>query len=313
MILKNFLLPDSAPRLDISALPTSRLQLPDRWLFEDGNVDTQVARQDSPVYSFLISHPSGKHILFDLGLRKELENNPDVIRNDYGAISPEAPKDAVNLLAEGPVSASDIDAVVFSHLHFDHTGDCTKFPQASLIVGPGSRAATTPGWPKDPASPFLSSILDHPKFRELSFERETWIELGPFERTYDYFGDGSLYLVDTPGHMPGHLGALVHSGPGEWVFTGGDCCHHRSLLMGRRPMSVTVGPNGTKSFHKDPETAKRTIERVRDLDNDESFLVALPHDATLDGIMPLYPEKLNGWRNSQWKKDLDTRIATLFP
>ena len=206
---------------------------------------------------------------------------------------------------------TDVDAVVFSHLHFDHTGDCTKFPDAHLIVGEGSHAATTPGWPQDPNSPFLASILDHPKFRELSFQ--AWSPLGPFDRAFDYFEDGSLYLIDTPGHMPGHLGALAHTGDGEWVFTGGDCCHHRALLHGSRPLSVTFGPNGTKSFHRDPQAALKTIERIRKIDRNKHFLIALPHDATLDGLMPLYPKKLNGFRESEWKKRLDERIAELYP
>ena len=223
------------------------------------------------------------------------------------------PKDAVDILAEGPIPASAIDAVIFSHLHFDHTGDCTKFPDADMIVGSGSHAFTTPGWPKAPASPFLSSILDHPKFRELSFESDRWTKLGPFPRAHDYFGDGSLFLVDTPGHMPGHLSALARTGSGEWVFMGGDCCHHRSLLLGKRPMSVTIGPNGTKSFHRDPEMAKSTIEKIKELDREGSVLVALPHDAMLEGLMPLYPQKVNGWGKSTWKKELDAKIAKAYP
>ena len=63
-------LPSFAPVVTVCALPTGRLYLPDRWLFEDGNEDVRTARQYSPDYSFLISHPSGKHVLFDLGLRK---------------------------------------------------------------------------------------------------------------------------------------------------------------------------------------------------------------------------------------------------
>jgi glyoxylase-like metal-dependent hydrolase (beta-lactamase superfamily II) len=218
----------------------------------------------------------------------------------------------VDLLAEGPVSSSDISAVIFSHLHFDHTGDCTKFPTASIIVGPGSHAATTPGYPKAPKSPFLSSILDHPGFRELSFERDDWKPLGLFPRAYDYFSDGSFYLLDAPGHMAGHLGALAHTESDEWVFMGGDCCHHRALLVGDRPMSVTVGPNGTSSFHKDPQTAMKTIEMVRVLDAEGSVLVALAHDAILEGRMPLYPKALNGWRGESWKREVDDVVKRTY-
>lgn len=227
-----------------------------------------------------------------------------MIKQDYRYISPVVPKDAVDILQEGPVAPSSITAVIFSHLHFDHTGDCTKFPDADIVVGPGSHAATFPGWPAAAKSPFLSSILDHPRFRELNFEKEVWVPFGPFPRAHDYFGDGSFFLVDAPGHMPGHLGAVARTAPEEWIFMGGDCCHHRSLLVGDRPMSVTVGPNGTSSFHRDPDQAKQTIEKIRRLDGDR-VLVALAHDASLEGTMPEYPQRLNEWKGSAWKRKLD--------
>lgn len=240
---------------------------------------------------------------------QDLENSPEVIKQDYPLIAPVVPRDAVDILQDGPVSASSVSVVIFSHLHFDHIGDCTKFPDADIIVGPGSHAATSPGYPVAPKSPFSSAILDHPRFRELSFQTDIWTSFGPFPRAHDFFGDGSFFLVDTPGHMPGHLGAMARTGQDEWVFMGGDCCHHRALLAGRRPISVTVGPNGTSSFHKDPAAAMQTIEKIRVLEKGGKVLVALAHDARLEGKMPEYPQPLNHWKGSVWKQDLDAELA----
>jgi hypothetical protein len=63
-------LPNPSCFVEIYALPTGKLYLPDRWLFEDGDEDYQNSRQYSPDYSFLIVHPSGEKVLFDLGMRK---------------------------------------------------------------------------------------------------------------------------------------------------------------------------------------------------------------------------------------------------
>ena len=218
-------------------------------------------------------------------------------------------KDAVDLLEEGPVPPNSINAVIFSHLHFDHTGDCMRFPDADMVIGPGSRAAASPGWPAAEKSPFPTSTLQHPRLHELSFETDVWKPFGPFPRSYDYFGDGSLLLIDTPGHMPGHLGTIALTGEDEWVFMGGDCCHHRSLLLGTRPISVTVGPGPAPSFHSDPKEAMRTIEKIRVLEKAGNVLVALAHDARLESKMPEYPLPLNGWKNCRWKKDLDEELA----
>lgn len=92
---------------------------------------------------------------------------------------------------------------------------------------------------------------------------------------------------------------------------GGDCCHHRDLLSGKRPVSVTVGPNGTKSFHKDPQTAIKTMDWVRRLEADGRVFVALAHDATLEKGMPLYPERLNGWKEEQWGKQICKNVRLL--
>ena len=51
---------------------------------------------------------------------------------------------------------------------------------------------------------------------------------GPFTCAVDLYGDGSFYLVDAPGHLPGHLIAAARVAPGAFVFLGGDACHNRA-------------------------------------------------------------------------------------
>jgi glyoxylase-like metal-dependent hydrolase (beta-lactamase superfamily II) len=234
---------------------------------------------------------------------------PPLLKKGWPIVEPVVLKDADEILLEGHVAPSDISAVIFSHVHFDHVGDPTKFPDAEMIAGPGSCAAAFPGWPAAPGSPFLGAPLEHPRYHELSFETDTWAPFGPFSRSYDYFGDGSLFLIDTPGHMAGHLGAMALTGPDEWIFMGGDCCHHRSLLEGTRPMSVTVGPAGTSCFHKDSKAALETLAKIRILAGKGNVFVALAHDSYLVDRMPEYPQSLKGWRDSQWKKNLNEALA----
>lgn len=50
------------------------------------------------------------------------------------------------------------------------------------------------------------------------------LHIGPFP-AIDFYGDGSLYLLDTPGHWPGHICALARTTPDTFVFLGGDICH----------------------------------------------------------------------------------------
>lgn len=240
---------------------------------------------------------------------QDFQQVPELIRTVFPVVEPSAAEDPTDILPRGPVSPSSINAVVFSHLHFDHVGDCTKFPDSEMIAGPGTKSATgEEGWPVNPKSPYSHALLQHPKFRELTFEREKWAPLGPFEHAHDYFGDGSFYLLNTPGHMPGHLGGLALTGAGEWVFMGGDCCHHRDILVGSRPMSVTSGPLG-RCFHADANLAKRTLDKIRQLEKSGDVFVALAHDSFLVGTMPEYPHSLNGWSGSEWRKNLQAVLS----
>ncbi|OQV08396.1 hypothetical protein CLAIMM_12677 [Cladophialophora immunda] len=112
--------------------------------------------------------------------------------------------------------------------------------------------------------------------------------------------------------MPGHQMALARTGEDEWVAMGGDCCHHRGLLEHpSRDISVDVGPNGQPGFHKDPVSARKTIHKTQALHSNPSVFVVLAHDAQVDGIVPVYPQKLNGWRQRGLKTEVRKQILTL--
>ena len=212
---------------------------------------------------------------------------------------PKADREAHEILSQdGEVLSKDIDHIVLSHLHWDHVGDTKNYKNAEVISGPGSKAVAVPGYPTLPNSPFNEdTILNAAKYRELSYENDKWQSLGPFPKVIDFFGDGSFYIIDTPGHMKGHLGSLARTGPEEFVFMGGDCCHHRRLLVDdRAEISFTCGPAGMPGFHSDLAAAKETIARVKIFDRSDNVLVVLAHDNTIVKTLPLYPQVLNGWK-----------------
>jgi glyoxylase-like metal-dependent hydrolase (beta-lactamase superfamily II) len=92
-----------------------------------------------------------------------------------------------------------------------------------------------PGYPKDPDSLYFSELVDpenewHQKHvRELPPRTDAgWKPFGPFERAWDLWGDGSLWILDAPGHVPGNIAAAARLENGEWVVMGGDCAHTKS-------------------------------------------------------------------------------------
>jgi hypothetical protein len=58
--------------------------------------------------------------------------------------------------------------------------------------------------------PLLESDFAGRQFREMSFDGDDMkgLKIGGFE-ALDYFGDGSFYLLESPGHAIGHLCGLA--------------------------------------------------------------------------------------------------------
>ncbi|KAF7527643.1 hypothetical protein PCG10_002607 [Penicillium crustosum] len=195
-----------------------------------------------PSFSFLIHHPpSGSHVLFDLGLRKNWRTHlsPHLLKEILAApYDIHCTKDVADILAEHNISPDMIDTVIFSHHHWDHVGDTTRFPSSTRIMtGPGYKAKYLPGWPIDPAATETTSDLYADReLIEINFEdRSSSLNIHGYQ-AYDYFGDGSFYLLNAPGHTTGHLNALVRTtsaSPGSddtFILLGADTAHHCSVL-----------------------------------------------------------------------------------
>jgi hypothetical protein len=240
------------------------------------------------------------------------------------------------------VNSTDIEAIIWSHHHFDHVGDPSTFPPStSLVVGPGVKNLAWPGYSSNATAALLDSDILGRNVTEINFtaENSTACKIGRFSAV-DYFGDGSFYILDAPGHSVGHLCALarVTSDPDSFVFMGGDAAHHPGLL---RPSPYLPLP---ESIHPSPFTssapctwemlqriqpqhsltepylrpargmfpaydeAEDTIRKIQELDAQDNILVILPHDRTVLGVVELFPESVNEWL----KQGVKERLRWMF-
>lgn len=241
----------------------------------------------TPSLSFLLQHSTnGKKFLFDLGLRKDWKNLPGAIVTVIEAFAKvEIPQDVVESLAKGGLSPADIDTVCLSHCHFDHCGDPRLFADRDFIVGGDTpKLFEGGGWPQKSDSHFAEDLL--PSGTRFLGEDIDWQPIGPFPRAYDFYGDGSLYVIDAPGHIHGHVNLLARtSADGGWIYLAGDTAHHWNLITGKS--GVACHPL-TGCIHQDKELAEQMIKRVRDLTQMERVRVLLAHD------IPWYEENKEG-------------------
>jgi glyoxylase-like metal-dependent hydrolase (beta-lactamase superfamily II) len=294
----------------------------------------------SPSHSFYIEHPSGRRLVFDLGIRKDYQNYSKSIA-DYlptTKYSIQVSKNVSEILAENGVEPGSIEAVIWSHWHWDHIGDPSSFPQnVDLVVGQGFKDAMLPGYPANPSSPIRESDYANRKLREIKFE--TNLNVGKFP-AFDYFGDGSFYLLDSPGHAIGHLCGLARTTTeqgGSFILLGGDICHYPGIFRPSKhlpvPESITPHPchpqndlplcPGTAfvelqrsrdrsptdslydmTFGHDIPLARKTATWLQELDASERIFVIIAHDSTVRDGVEHFPQSLNEWKAKGWGRSL---------
>jgi hypothetical protein len=102
------------------------------------------------------------------------------------------------------------------------------FPNATAVFGPGTIAGCSPGHFEDANLQWDGRFFDPKRATEKIEELAgPWQEFGHFEKAMDYFGDGSFWIVQAPGHMPGNCLAVARLQSGDWICLGSDCCHSR--------------------------------------------------------------------------------------
>ena len=244
-------------------------------------VDTSPPKKVSrlPCLSFLLKHSSRRDtFVFDLGTRKDWESAcapayVTLIKKWYGV---DVPHDVIDSLKKGGLTQADVDHVCISHIHFDHIGYPHAFTNATIIAGADTRKLLSPGYPADPKSFFHHDVLPEKRTRYIAPDDPETVSLGPFTNALDYYGDGSLYIVHTPGHLPGHLSLLARTSPdGGWVFIAGDAAHDWRLLTGEA--NIADGPQ-FGCVHRDKEAATKTVAQIKALAQESRVRVILSHD-----------------------------------
>ena len=246
-------------------------------------------KQACPSMCWLLEHaPTKTNLIFDLGIPKDLGcltlYTQRRLESKTG-VEVDVPFDVFDSLRSKNVELQSIDTVIFSHLHYDHIGDRYKFPATTkFIVGPAALALLEgpDSYPENPKSMFSADFFPRDRTTELPPPNDTefWNPLSVFPSTHDYFGDGSLYIIDSPGHLPGHLNLLVRVVPDKWVYLGGDSCHDVRILRKEADISIyedTETPGKMNCAHGDKQEAEAHLERVRRL-QDLGVEVVLAHD-----------------------------------
>ncbi|RDX48085.1 Metallo-hydrolase/oxidoreductase [Lentinus brumalis] len=268
--------PDQAYCL-LSALEAGFVDVPLDYMID---IAKPGERANLPALAFLLRHSkTNDTLVFDLGVRKDWQNllAPAYLeRIKHMTFGVSVPADAADSLAQGGLAPPDIKYICISHIHFDHIGDAAPYTNATFLVGEHARSHIEDGYPKQQNSLYRTDLVPLERTRYL--EPERWPALGPFPHALDFFGDGSMYIVDAgDGHCPGHLNLLARTSPdGGWVYLAGDSAHDWRLITGEAsiPTHEVYG-----CAHRDKGAAALHMRRIRELvETYPRVRVLLAHD-----------------------------------
>lgn len=196
------------------AVRSVRLYVFDCGHLKSGNpaplLERGVTTTDMSVAAFLIVHPRGT-LLWDAGVI------PDELIQPGGTTEARATVTTTikGQLAEIGYQPKDITYLALSHNHYDHSANANEFAGSTWLVQRPERAAMFPDTP--PATPNNAAA----RFSALKSSK-TMVLDGEF----DVFGDGTVVILSTPGHTPGHQSLLVKLNKTGAVVLSGDLYHY---------------------------------------------------------------------------------------
>jgi N-acyl homoserine lactone hydrolase len=208
---------------------------------------------------YLLKHSQG-WMLWDTGLTDAVAAMP----NGLAPADPKAthwyrPKTLASQLEALGVKPADIKFVAVSHTHPDHIGNVEMFPQAVLFVQKAEY-----DWPGANNAPRFKP--EHPVTK--------------LEGDKDVFGDGSVTILSTPGHTPGHQSLLVKLPKTGALVLSGDAVHFKSNWDNRGVPAGNTGQQQTKD----------SMEKIAGILTKEKATLWINHDKAQRDTLKMAPE-----------------------
>ena len=179
-------------------------------------IERGITTTDMSVAAYLIVHPRGT-LLWDTGVI------PDDLVQPGGTTSFRATvkKTVKGQLAEIGYKPSDITYLALSHNHYDHSANANQFSGATWLVQRAERELMFSGAPRPSSPNSPSTETANARFAALKDSKTTLLD-----GDHDVFGDGTVVIIATPGHTPGHQSLLVKLPKTGAVLLTGDLYHY---------------------------------------------------------------------------------------
>jgi glyoxylase-like metal-dependent hydrolase (beta-lactamase superfamily II) len=245
------------------------------YVFENGTINgldpalfnfrrEELGQVDFVNMAYLIVHPRGA-LMFDAGAVPDSHFKGDGTPVVEGVVT--ATKPVLPQLRAAGYEPGDVTYFALSHYHSDHTGNANAFANATWIVQKAERDYMFGDSPQGIIQPATYDALRNAKTKILDNE------------DFDVFGDGSVVVMATPGHTPGHQVVAVKLANRGTVVLAGDLYHY--------PEERTTGRIPTFEFA--PEQSKVSRARIEKYVEDNGAQLWIEHDIATHAALPKSP------------------------
>ena len=219
---------------------------------------------------WLIKHGSD-WLLWDTGVPETALNAPRGWSTLPKLIVYHLDRSLTDQLAEIGLKPGQIGRVAISHTHGDHIGNMGLFPNATIIMQRAEYSwIHSPDGSNDNVNQLMAlarKLLGTPKNLQL------------IDGDTDVFGDGSVTLVSTPGHTPGHQSLLVHLKKSGFIILSGDVVH----------LEENFEENIVPSLNTSKPESIASMARVRRLMGTYKAVLFINHDKSQTDKLKLLP------------------------
>ena len=262
-----------------------------------------------PIHAYLLEHPKEGLTLIDAGIcgdqaHRHREYYSGILRfilddDEYAQEPDESIAAQLKRLGYRP---DDVRTVILTHLHEDHAGGLRELPKAKVVL-------TQAEWDARKMKLFgFIPMFYEPSYAGVKEWQRVRFESGAFhtfDRSQDLFGDGTVRLLPTPGHTPGHTCALVEMGDYQLLVTG-DCLYTLRHLATSQIQAVRFNK---QSGDQQAESIGRIAGLRRLL---PGLHLVVGHDHTDYQSKLLAPFLAKGWLSEDERRALSDYAARLF-
>jgi N-acyl homoserine lactone hydrolase len=219
---------------------------------------------------WLVKHGS-EWLLWDTGVPESAHGDPRGWSTLPKLIVYHLDRTLTDQLTEIGLKPRDIARVAISHTHGDHIGNTGLFSDSTILMQRAEYSwINSPNGPNDNVNQLMAlarELLGTPKNLQL------------IEGAADIFGDGSVTLVPTPGHTPGHQSLLVHLKNSGFVILSGDVVHSKENFE----------KNIVPSLNTNKQESLASMEKIRQLIAEYKATLFVNHDKKQEDELRLLP------------------------